>query len=68
MTSVFFLKKILLKAGKIIVRDHRINSTSNKIIPHRYLIMFFESADKAFTLKQPEKIIKPKTKKDRYFC
>lgn len=61
-SSVFFLKRILLKSGKTIVRDRESIKHLKKLFPTTPYNVF-ESADEAFTLKEPELIKKPETKK-----
>jgi colanic acid/amylovoran biosynthesis protein len=61
-SSSFFLKRILLKAGIIIVRDHESVQHLRKLfasLPDNV----FESADEVFTLKKPEAETMTETKK-----
>lgn len=61
-SSSFFLRKILLRAGKIVVRDHESIQHLKKLfetLPDN----IFESADEVFTLKEPEISKRAETKK-----
>ncbi|MCB2208982.1 MAG: polysaccharide pyruvyl transferase family protein [Bacteroidetes bacterium] len=61
-SSIFFLRRVLQKAGKIIVRDHESILHLTKLFP-TLPDSVFESADEVFTLKQPELIKKSETKR-----
>jgi colanic acid/amylovoran biosynthesis protein len=60
-SSIFFLRRILRRAGKIIVRDHESIQHLTKLFP-TLPDNVFESADEVFTLKQPELTKKTETK------
>jgi colanic acid/amylovoran biosynthesis protein len=60
-SSIFFLRRILQKAGIIIVRDHESIQHLIKLFP-TLPDNVFESADEVFTLKQPELTKKSETK------
>jgi colanic acid/amylovoran biosynthesis protein len=60
-SSAFFLRRILSKAGKIIVRDNESTIHLKKLfktLPDSV----FESADEVFTLKKPEQKERPESK------